>query len=776
MLRHSINQIKQSRRAARQWLHRLGMGFGIDDLKPTHQLQRIAEYSDNRFLSQGEDPQFRIGSKLTAGWYMAEVLADLPEVRANARFYVDFGAGESQKNSFGMVVRSGKLAKRLIYIKEAARLRFDPLEQAGEFRLLQFRLNKVSARFALSRIRRKLFNLHPRYRVDGDLSASNNTAFDEHVWADYNALFESHAPHALSYANWIRAVETPQIPDRESQLLGMRQWAYRPSFSIILPTYNTPEAHLRACLDSVIDQTYPHWELCVADDASSKPHVREILSEYAARDSRIRLAFRDSNGHISAASNTALTLASGDYIALLDHDDTLASHALYANACAIQRQPQAQLLYSDEDKLDENGERCDPFFKPDWSPDLLYSQNYIAHFSVYSRKLVESTGGFRSDFDGSQDYDLVLRSVAAIKDPTHIVHIPLALYHWRISENSTAGGHEQKHYASEAARKALQACFDASTDRVKVSITAPGVYRHRWSLPMPQPLVSLIIPTRDGHDHLKACIESIIRKTTYLHYEILLVDNQTTCGKTLSLMAELPKSSQGKVRVLPYDQPFNYSAINNYAAAQARGELIGLINNDIEVINGDWLSEMVSHAIRPDIGCVGAKLYYPDDTLQHCGVVLGIGGVAGHSHKHFPGSASGYFGRLRTIHNVSAVTGAALLIRKDSFDKVGGLDEALEIAFNDVDFCLRIARLGLRNLWTPFAELYHHESKTRGIENTPEKRTRFLREAQFMVARWGEMLAYDPYYNQNLTLSDESYALGGLVSELSGGAIFAQSD
>jgi GT2 family glycosyltransferase len=347
--------------------------------------------------------------------------------------------------------------------------------------------------------------------------------------------------------------------------------------------------------------------------------------------------------------------------------------------------------------------------------------------------------------------------VAAIEDQSHIVHIPLALYHWRISENSTASGHDQKHYASEAAHRALQAHFDAHPAQAKVSTTTPGVYRHHWPLPAQQPLVSLIIPTRDGHDHLKTCIESILEKTTYHKFEILLVDNQTTCTQTLSLMAELPKASSGRVRVLSYDKPFNYSAINNYAASQAQGELLGLINNDIEVINGDWLSEMVSHAVRPEIGCVGAKLYYPDGTLQHCGVVLGIGGVAGHSHKYFPGAASGYFSRLRTIHNVSAVTGAALLVKKASFDQVGGLDEVLEIAFNDVDFCLRIGQLGFRNLWTPFAELYHHESKTRGIEDTPEKRARFMREVQFMVARWDRLLANDPYYNPNLTLNDENY-------------------
>lgn len=736
------------------------MGFGVEDLKPVHQLQRIAERQDKRFISLGDDPQFRLASRLTAGWYMVEISANLPEVRVNARFYVDFGGGESEKNSFGITLRSGKIAKRLIHIKANCHLRFDPLEREGEFQLLQFRLNKVSSRFAHSRIRRKLSNLHPRYRADGDLLASENTAFNEHMWADYNALFESHAPHALSYANWIRSVETPQLPSRAAQLLAIKQWETKPSFSIILPTYNTQASHLRACLDSVIDQTYPYWELCIADDASTKPHVRAILQEYAALDQRIRLIFRENNGHISATSNSALNMATGDFIALLDHDDTLAPHALYAIACAIQRQPEAKLLYSDEDKLDENGERCDPFFKPDWSPDLLYSQNYIAHLGVYSRKLVEQVGGFRSDFDGSQDYDLVLRCAAAINDPAHIIHIPLALYHWRISENSTAGGHEQKHYASEAARKALQACFDVRGEPVKVSITAPGVYRHRWSLPAKPPLVSLIIPTRDGHDHLKTCIDSIIAKTSYPHYEILLVDNQSTCEKTLALLAELPGLSEGRVRVLAYDQPFNYSAINNYAAAQACGELIGLINNDIEVINGDWLSEMVSHALRPNIGCVGAKLYYPDGTLQHCGVVLGIGGVAGHSHKHFPGSAGGYFSRLRVIHNVSAVTGAVLIVRKEVFETVGGLNEALAIAFNDVDFCLRVRKLGLLNLWTPFSELYHHESKTRGDDDTPMKRDRFEKEVKYMLSEWAEELVSDPFYSRNLTLNDESYGVG----------------
>jgi GT2 family glycosyltransferase len=392
----------------------------------------------------------------------------------------------------------------------------------------------------------------------------------------------------------------------------------------------------------------------------------------------------------------------------------------------------------------------------------LYSQNYFSHLGVYRRELVQAVGGFRAGYEGSQDYDLVLRCVARIEDARDVVHIPEVLYHWRMAEGSTAGGHEQKSYASEAGRKALQDHFDAAALAVHVTVRAPGIYRHRWAMPSDAPLVSLIVPTRDGIEVLRTCIESILEKTSYRNYEILIVDNQSSCPRTLAYLAQL--AATGKARVLAYDRPFNYSAINNFAAAQARGSILGLINNDVEVINADWLTEMVSHVVRPDVGCVGAKLYYPNDTIQHGGVVCGIGGIANHAHRHFAKDSPGYFGRLWLIHNLSAVTGAALVVRKPVFDEVGGLDEAgLPVAFNDVDLCLKVKQAGYRNLWTPFAELYHHESVSRGSDEAPEKRQRFLGECAVMYARWDRELACDPYYNPNLTRQREDFSLNAAV-------------
>jgi len=747
----------------KRWLTRFGWDFSSQDLCMANHIKKIEIENGQEFVSLGCDPQFRVEKKIAPGWYMAEVQAILPSSGTTARFYLDYGEGENEKNSYPLPLRSGRLTKRLVLVKARARLRFDPLEEDGVFSIKHFRFCRVTKHFASDRIARKLSNLHPRYRSDGDRSGVPGSASAEMMLADYNSLFEAWPNTGLSYKKWIEEVESLYVPSREDQLETIKAWANCPTFSVILPVYNTQEAYLRACLDSVLDQTYPNWELCISDDASNLVHVRYVLEKYMARDRRIRVRWLQRNAHISAASNDALAMATGDYIVLLDHDDVLAPHALFANAMVLQKNPDAQLLYSDEDKLGPEGERCDPFFKPDWSPDLLYSQNYIAHLSVYARPLVNAVGGFREGYEGSQDYDLVLRCAAAVGNLKQIFHIPMVLYHWRMSENSTASGHDQKQYATEAALKALQDHFSRVESGVKVSITVPGVYRQYWPLPDQLPLVSLIIPTRDGYDHLKICIESILGKTDYHNYEILIVNNQTTCPRTLALMAELSLSSGGKVRVLSYDKPFNYSAINNHAATHARGSVLGLINNDVEVINSDWLSEMVSHAVRPDIGCVGAKLYYADGSLQHAGVVLGIGGVAGHSHKYFPGAASGYFSRLRTVHNVSAVTGAVLIVEKCLYEQLGGLDEGLEVAFNDVDFCLRVSKTGVRNLWTPFAELYHHESKTRGGDNTPEKRARFEREIEFMKGRWGELLLTDPYYNINLSLFDESYSLGRRV-------------
>jgi glycosyltransferase involved in cell wall biosynthesis len=530
----------------------------------------------------------------------------------------------------------------------------------------------------------------------------------------------------------------------------------KPLISIIMPVYNPPVAFLRQALDSVIGQIYPHWELCIADDASTDPTVGVLLKHYQGVDSRIKVAFRDTNGHISRASNTALELATGEFIALMDQDDLIPPQALYHVAVEINRYPESDLIYSDEDKINENGERCDPYFKPDWNPDLFYSHNLITHLGVYRTRLVRELGGFRQGLEGSQDYDLALR-ISSVIPENHIRHIPRVLYHWRIHSESTASAESgNKLYAYTAAQKALTEHLAPVGGRVE-SGPFLGTYRVRYPIPEPPPLVSLIIPTRDHVDILRNCIESIRNKTLYRNWEILVIDNQSKEPATLSYLRELVKDP--RIHVLKYDAPFNYSAINNFAVNKACGEIIGLLNNDVEVIEPDWLGEMVSHALRREIGAVGAKLLYPDGRIQHSGVILGLGGLAAHAHRFFDWDTPGYCGHSRLIKNYSAVTGACLVVRKSVYQEVGGLDETqLKVAYNDVDFCLRIREAGYRNLYTPYAVLYHHESVSRGYEDTEEKRARFMAETLFMRGKWGAQLDNDPSYNPNLTTSKEDFS------------------
>ena len=552
---------------------------------------------------------------------------------------------------------------------------------------------------------------------------------------------------AVSYAQWQRRFLALTDEDRKTIRERSRHLSVR--VSVIMPVYETPERWLRQAIASVRAQLYPLWELCIADDASRAPHVRRILEQASREDQRIKIVFREVNGHISAASNSALALATGDFVALLDHDDELAEEALYAVASAAEG---ADLIYSDEDKIGEDGTLSDPFFKPDWNPDLLLSQNYVGHLCAIRRSLVDELGGFRAGVEGSQDYDLILRAAARTD---RIRHLPLPLYHWRTIAGSTAGDASAKSYASDSAVRALQDHLDGTARVEKAHL--PTTYRVRWSIPNPAPLVSLIVPTRDGRQLLETCIESILAKTAYRNREILIVDNQSRSPDALEYFAALER--RGAARVIRYDAPFNFSAINNFAARQARGSVLGLLNNDLEVIDGSWLEEMVSQALRPGIGAVGARLLYPDGTVQHGGIVLGIGGVAGHAHKYMPADAAGYFSRAQLVHDVSAVTAACLVVRKETFDAVGGLDESFAVAFNDVDFCLRVRKLGLRNLWTPQATLIHHESRSRGQEDTPAKRARFAEETRRMQDRWGSVLLEDPAYNPNLTLESEDFSL-----------------
>lgn len=455
-------------------------------------------------------------------------------------------------------------------------------------------------------------------------------------------------------------------------------------------------------------------------------------------------------------SNSALELASGQYIALMDNDDLVAEHALYWVARTIHDCPDVGVIYSDEDKIDAAGKRSSPYFKSDWNEFLFRSQNMVCHLGVYRLDLVKSIGGFRVGFEGSQDYDLALRCVEKL-ERNQIVHIPRILYHWRSHAGSTAMAGDEKPYAALAGVKALNEHLQRIGDIGTAELLPMGMYRIHYSRPVTSPLVTLIIPTRNAHMLVKQCIDSIQQLTTYTHYEVILIDNGSDDAVSLEYFAELERHEN--VRVLRDNGPFNYSALNNRAVRMARGELIGLINNDIEVITPDWLSEMVSIALQPNVGAVGARLWYPDDRLQHGGVVVGVGGVAGHSHKYLPKGDYGYFCRAALTQEFSAVTAACLIIKKSIFEQVGGLDEEnLKIAFNDVDFCLRVQEAGYINVWTPFAELYHHESATRGLEDTPEKKERFSNEVVYIQRRWPN-IQEDYAYSPNLTLDHEDFGL-----------------
>lgn len=722
----------------------------------------------------GSNPQFGITRAngtapiLKAGWYRLQgrITATVGSITAPC-FYLNYATVQAQPMPVQIRLYEpepgGRVDMAIRFAHDVSALRFDPSVRPVQFSMESFRLRKMGRTEwmlrLLSRLRRddgrrdwrgagaSLFAMlglaaRGRSREAGELLAER--------------YLETSQRHAGSYTAWVRKYDTLSAENlaamtRRGQLLATDG----PKISLIMPVYQTPERWLRRCLDSVLAQAYPNWELCIADDASSSPYVREVLHEYQRRDPRIRVTLRERNGHIVEASNTALEMVGGDYIGLLDHDDELRPHALLEVAEALAAQPGLGLVYSDEDKLDGAGRRFQPYFKPDWNPDLLLSQNYLCHFTVIRTRLVREAGGFRKGFEGSQDHDLFLRCTRELQ-PRQIHHIPKVLYHWRAIAGSTALGRNAKDYASTAGRHAVAEHVQRIDPQARVDELPHGHYRVHWPLPQPEPKVSLIIPTRDRAGLLRTCVESVLGKTRYTHFELVIVDNQSSEPEALAYLDTL--RSRERVQVLSYDAPFNYSAINNWAARHCDGDLLCLLNNDVEVIDGDWLREMAGFAWRPDIGAVGAMLHYPDGSIQHAGVILGLGGVANHAYCHQPEGCAGHGARAMVAQNLSAVTGACLLVRRDIFEQVGGLDERLQVAFNDIDFCLRVRQAGYRNVWTPFARLYHHESASRGADDSEQKISRFHREVQLMKERWGTSLEQDPAYNPNLSLQIEDTA------------------
>ena len=559
-----------------------------------------------------------------------------------------------------------------------------------------------------------------------------------------------------SYQKWIRH----HLPDRnELEKQKKTSFGYRPKISFVVPLYKTPEKYLRRLTESFQEQTYSNWELCFSDGSGAQSPLTELLKELTAKDNRIKYVSHEEPLQISENTNSAIEIATGDFIAFADHDDELTPNALFECVKAINEKPQTLVIYTDEDKMSMDGHKFfQPHFKPDYNPDLLCTVNYICHLFVVSRKVIEKVGGLRSEFDGAQDYDFVLRCVEAVKDE-EICHIPKILYHWRCHEDSTAENPESKLYAFEAGRRAVQAHYERTGIHAEVfEGEYLGLYRTKF-IRDHDPLISIIIPNKDHIDDLKRCMESIEQKSTYKNYEYIIVENNSTDPATFEYYKKL-EAENPRVRMVYWDGVFNYSAINNYGASFAKGEYLLLLNNDTEIINPDCLEELLGYCMRKDVGAVGARLYYEDDTIQHAGVVIGFGGIAGHCFVQQKRGTTGYCHRIICAQDYSAVTAACMMVKRSAFDAVGGLSEELAVAFNDIDFCMKLRKAGYLIVYNPYAELYHYESKSRGLEDTPEKVARFNKEIATFEKKWPEILKKgDPYYNPNLTLKSQDFSL-----------------
>ncbi len=540
-----------------------------------------------------------------------------------------------------------------------------------------------------------------------------------------------------------------------------------PLLSVVIPAYKTPERYLREMLDSILAQTYSHWEVCVANGSPKGEGrtVEKVMKQYADRDTRFRWKNLGDNLGISGNTNAALEMASGDYIILADHDDTLPEHALYEIAAAIQAHPECDVFYSDEDKLDmDGGALFDPHFKPDFNPDLLTSVNYICHLFVVKRQLLDKVGGFRHTFDGAQDYDFIFRCT---EQAAGIYHIPKVLYHWRCHQDSTASNPESKLYAFEAGARAIMAHYERCgipAEKVEKGVDY-GIYHTVFRLEPADPLVSVIIPNKDHVKDLDLCIRSILERATYRNLEFVVIENNSTEPETFAYYKRIQKEFP-RIRVVTWEREFNYSAINNFGAGYAKGEYLLFLNNDTEIIAKGLFEEMLGFCQRPDVGAVGARLLYQDDTIQHAGVVVGFGGIAGHTFIGLHEAENSYFHRAMCAQDYSAVTAACMMTRASVFARCGGFTQELAVAFNDIDYCMKVRSLGKLVVYAPYATMYHYESKSRGLEDTPEKVARFNREIGIFARRWPDILKQgDPYYNPNLTLRKSNFALRDLLKE-----------
>lgn len=555
----------------------------------------------------------------------------------------------------------------------------------------------------------------------------------------------------VDYEEWYR---NHRATGEELEKQRNARFPYSPLISILVPVYNTPEAFLKQMIQSVRKQTYPNWELCIANADPTNQEVADILKTASGKDQRIRVTDVPENKGIAQNTNAALGIASGDYIGLLDHDDLLTPDALYEVVRVLNEEERPQVIYSDEDKVTTDlSEHFQPFMKPDFNLDLLRANNYICHFFVAEKELAEQVGGFHGEYNGAQDYDLILRCTERAEK---IAHIPRILYHWRVHKASTADNPASKMYAFDAGKRAIEEHLKRCGEKGIVSHTKDlGFYRVQYQV-QEKPLVSIIIPNKDHADMLDRCLKSI-EKSSYQNYEIIIVENNSEKEETFDYYKQLKSE---RIKVVYWEGTFNYSAINNFGVRAAKGDFLILLNNDVEIITENWIEEMLSNCQRKDVGIVGAKLYYPDDTVQHAGIIIGIGGVAGNIFTGLPRRFTGYFHKASIQQDLSAVTAACMMVKRSVYEEAGGLEEKLQVAFNDVDFCLRVRKAGYLVVFDPYVELYHYESKTRGSENTKEKVRRFQSEIEYMRSHWLELLKKgDPMYNPNLTLTKWDYSL-----------------
>lgn len=732
--------------------------FGLDEIKRGSRRfhKDYAPFDEHAYLSVNPDIAKAVAEgKMSSGWdhFATTGYKEMIEGVRSAVGYCPFDWNED--------------------IKERYRERFDEesyLEANSDVKYMieEEEIESGWAHFStygIEDVRRGLRTLHPNIPP---VSEERYVALNPDI-AEISAADPSFSPfeHFLFHGtdeiltgarNMPGAVRTVYIePDYNEEIeKEMEEFDYKPLFSIVMPVYNTDVEFLSDAVESIRKQWYERWELCICDDASTDRDTLEYLA--SLKDDRIKIKYRLENGNISRASNDALELATGDFAVLMDHDDEISPDALYMVTKAI-NEHNPDFVYSDEDKIEPDGRHSEAHFKPDYSPDMFLSQNYISHLAVIRMKLLREIGGWHTGVEGSQDYDLYLR---LFEKSENIYHIPKILYHWRKSEGSTAGSFSDKSYAQDAGKEALKRAMKRrGIDAEVLDGRYEGTYRVKYAV-KGNPLVSIVIPFRDKPELLDMCIGSILEKSTYSNFEIIGVSNNSEKDETYKAM-ERYATLDKRIKFYRHDIPFNYSEINNYAVKElCNGEHLILLNNDIEIITEDWIESLLEFSQREDVGAVGAKLYYPDNRLQHAGVIVGLGGVAGHSHKYFPADDRGYFFRPHIVQNLSAVTAACMMIKRDLYLEAGGMDEVnLEVAFNDVDLCLRLMERGYLNVYTPYCEAYHHESLSRGSEDDPEKAKRFRREIEYMKKRHARFLEKgDPYYNPHLTHDREDFSLG----------------